>query len=73
MGNTLHPLESEFLGHQVQEHFEGPGSWLPGCIRCSRVTWEPHLRQSPYPRLPEAHSPPLMGLITSRRKPGLVT
>lgn len=25
VGNTLHPLESEFLGHQVQEHFEGPG------------------------------------------------
>lgn len=73
VGKALHPLESEFRGNKSKRPLRVQFAAAPGAIRCPREFWEFHLRHRPSPRLPEAGSPPLLGLFTSRKEPGLVT
>lgn len=69
VGKALHPLESEFRGSKSKRPLMVQFAAAPGAIWCPRVFREFHLRHRPSPRLPEASSPPLLGLFTSRREP----
>ena len=66
------PWRVSFSELQAQKHLEGPSHSYRGLHQVSRVVWKPHLRQSPFLRLPEACFPPPMGLITSRSKTDLI-